>query len=60
MIINDQADVLDVQAAAGHISGDQDLKGAFLEIAENLEPLFLSHGPGEHFTGNAQSLKALV
>src|SRR4029077_7688485 len=38
---------LDVQAAGGHVGGDQDRELAVLEVVQDLEPLLLIHVAGE-------------
>ena len=42
VVVDDEADVLDVDASASHISGHEDVLGALLESREGVLPLFLA------------------
>ena len=42
VVVDNEADVLDVNASARHISGHEDVLGALLEAREGVLPLFLA------------------
>src|SRR5947207_7460024 len=52
------ADVRDVQAARGHIGGDQDGELAVVEIAQEAQALVLRHVPGERSEEHTSELQS--
>jgi hypothetical protein len=57
--LNTCEDAVDVQAARGHVGGDQDLELALLELAQQRLALFLRHVAGQHADAVMRALQRL-